>query len=1035
MAKYATFILFAWLVPLAALAQIDGAVRVRGGSNLTNNPEGRVMLELYGKGATQMMISNNGSFINARWLPFEPSYNWRLTPEDGLKNIYVKFKDANNEVSEVYETNVELDRTPPTDCSVAINDGVKSGNPKNRMVRLSLEATDAATMQISARNDFAGAAWQPFAPAKPFQLSGLDGLKPVFVRYKDAAGNVSPTVNAEFILDSQPPTSPRIIINNGEEFTNKQDVHLTLSAEGATEMFIRGRNEWVPFQPSFKHTLELGDGEKTVSVRFRDEVGNTSSVAVDAIRLDTQPPQLPKVVVNGGNKFTKETSVALRLSALEAYEYRVSNDSAFKAAVWRPFVNALPGWGIPDGDGMKYIYVEFRDRAGNESDITMAQISLDRTPPRKPFVEIVGDKNKVTNDTSATVDLRISAEGAEYMMVSNASSFHNARWEVYKTQIKGWKLGGSGEDGAKGIFVKFRDKAGNISDMASVRINLDRNGPVDCHVVIDRNREFTIDKEKWVELELKARGATKMKIAHTASELENAKWEAFLPSKKWQLSGDDGLKGVAAQFTDDANNPSAIVADNIILDRKPPYECSIEIDKGEETTSDPDKVVTLQVRAKNAVKMMISNLPDFAGERWRGYTDANISWALIGNDGKKTVHIKFVDEAGNETAVYSDDINMDRTPPKKGTVKILSENQIAKIQNVQLELFAQDAVEMMVSNYFDFRGANWEPYATKKDWALVGEDGVKMVFAKFRDKVKNVSMVASDRIGLDTNAPKGGEIKINNGAKYATHISKLVALKLNVQGGNEMMLSNNKEFKNAVWQKFEYFYFNWRLEGEDGEKQVYAKFRDQAGNETQPVMASIVLDRQQPFDLRLTINNNETCTNAANNRVNLDIAASGATEMMLSNSSYFNGTSWEPYKRGKEWALSPRDGEKTVFVKFRDEAGNETKAENAKIVLDTDAPVPGILKIDQGATLTKDTNVLLSMNSRNASFMMVSNSAKFEDGVWESYNAAKRWILRDGPGMKRVYVKFKDTCGNECAPIYRDITLAYDNLSTGPAGK
>jgi hypothetical protein len=1036
MIKYAISLLTICLLPALAQAQLDGALRVKGGKNITNNLDGKVMLELYGRGATQMMISNNGSFIGGRWLPFEPSVNWRLTPEDGIKNIYAKFKDANSEVSEVYELTIELDRTPPTDCSVLINDGMKSGNPKDRMVRVSLEATEAVTMQLSNRNDFAGAIWQPFGALKRWQLQGLDGLKTVFARFMDAAGNVSETVSADFYLDSQPPINPKVVINQNDEFTNKREVKLSLSAEGATEMFVRGGNEWVAYQKELPWTLEEGDGEKIVAVRFRDEVNNASVVVTDVIRLDTEPPQMPRIAVNGGNKYTKETSLALRLSAVgDVYEMRVSNDSTFKGATWRLFNNSLAGWGIADSDGMKYIYAEFRDRAGNLSDIAMTSILLDRTPPTKPFVEIVGDKSKITNDTSATVDLRISAEGAEYMMVSNASTFYGAKWEVYKPSYKGWKLGGAGEDGEKGVFVKFRDKAGNVSDMAGIRIKLDRTGPVDCHVSIDRNREFTIQPDKMVELDIRARGATKMRIANSTSELAKAPWEPFAPTKKWQLNGDDGLKSVAAQFSDDAPNLSDVVMDNIILDRKPPFECSIEVDKGEETTSDPDKVVTLQVRAKNAVKMMIGNSEDFAGERWRGYTDANISWALVGNDGKKTVYVKFQDEAGNESAVYSDDINMDRTPPKKGTVKILTENNISKIQKVELELFAQDAVEMMLCNYYDFREAKWEPYTTKKEWMLAGgEDGMKFVFVKFRDKVKNISAVSHDKIGLDTNAPKGGDIKIENGAKFTTNIGKLVSLRLNVQGGEYMMISNNKDFSNASWQKFEPYLFKWRLDGEDGEKQVYAKFKDKANNETQPVVANITLDRQQPYDVGLVINNNDGCTNAANNRVSLAIKATGATEMMLSNTSHFSGAVWEPFKLAKDWALSPRDGEKTVFVKFRDEAGNETRPDNAKIVLDTDAPVPGMLKINGDNTLTKEATVSLTFNARNATFMVVSNSAKFEDGVWEPYQASKRWALKEGAGMKRVYVKFKDTCNNESAAIYKEITLSYDQFGqSGPS--
>jgi hypothetical protein len=244
-----------------------------------------------------------------------------------------------------------------------------------------------------------------------------------------------------------------------------------------------------------------------------------------------------------------------------------------------------------------------------------------------------------------------------------------------------------------------------------------------------------------------------------------------------------------------------------------------------------------------------------------------------------------------------------------------------------------------------------------------------------------------------------------------------------------MMISNNKDFKDAKWQRYEPYLYNWKLDGEDGEKQVFAKFRDRAGNETQPVVANIILDRQEPINEKIVINNNDECTNAANGRVKLDITVEGAKEMMISNNRYFNSASWEPVRESKEWSLSPGDGEKTIYAKFRDEAGNESGVAYDNIYLDTDAPVPGVIRFAGGnQTLTKTTLVTLELNARKANYMMISNSPKFDDGVtWEPYQATKKWALRDGAGLKRIYIKFKDNCNNECQPISKEITLAYDN--------
>ena len=48
--------------------------------------------------------------------------------------------------------------------------------------------------------------------------------------------------------------------------------------------------------------------------------------------------------------------------------------------------------------------------------------------------------------------------------------------------------------------------------------------------------------------------------------------------------------------------------------------------------------------------------------------------------------------------------------------------------------------------------------------------------------------------------------------------------------------------------------------------------------------------------------------------------------MMLSNDGSFAGTVWESYQTSKTWQLAPQNGLATVYVKYRDAAGNESEA-------------------------------------------------------------------------------------------------------------
>jgi len=72
---------------------------------------------------------------------------------------------------------------------------------------------------------------------------------------------------------------------------------------------------------------------------------------------------------------------------------------------------------------------------------------------------------------------------------------------------------------------------------------------------------------------------------------------------------------------------------------------------------------------------------------------------------------------------------------------------------VSLSIFAQDAIQMAISNSEDFSGISWEPYQTKKSWFLKEGDGEKFVYIKFRSEQGGVSEIISSSIILDTTAP------------------------------------------------------------------------------------------------------------------------------------------------------------------------------------------------------------------------------------------------------------------------------------------
>jgi hypothetical protein len=88
----------------------------------------------------------------------------------------------------------------------------------------------------------------------------------------------------------------------------------------------------------------------------------------------------------------------------------------------------------------------------------------------------------------------------------------------------------------------------------------------------------------------------------------------------------------------------------------------------------------------------------------------------------------------------------DTTPPTGTSVSINAGVATTNALQVTLTLAATGATQMIISNDAGFAGAPWETYATSKAWTLTLGDGVKTVYAKFRDAAGNMSQATSDTI-------------------------------------------------------------------------------------------------------------------------------------------------------------------------------------------------------------------------------------------------------------------------------------------------
>jgi hypothetical protein len=309
-----------------------------------------------------------------------------------------------------------------------------------------------------------------------------DGPNTVWARVTDVAGDtVIKSVSVD--VDTTPPTGS-VLINGGNATTADRTVTLTLQATdryGVAGMLVSESPyflgaEWTPFARRATLTLAGADGARTVYAKFRDTNGWESAAVNDSITLDTTLPT-GTVVINDGAYTTSSRDVVLALNAtdrLGVAEMRVGNSEDLSGAPWEPYAQTRT-WQLAQGewDGGRIVFVAFRDPLGHVSEVASDSIILDTYPPR--VTVIIDGGAAFTNSTAVEVRLIIEEDfGGPVFQIGEDPTLTGAKWEV-PTGTRPFTL--SMGDGAKKIYARAKDLAGNVGIIASATITLDTLAP------------------------------------------------------------------------------------------------------------------------------------------------------------------------------------------------------------------------------------------------------------------------------------------------------------------------------------------------------------------------------------------------------------------------------------------------------------------------------------------------------------------------------------------------------------------------------
>lgn len=708
---------------------------------------------------------------------------------------------------------------------------------------------------------------------KRFDGTNSLGSSATYNRYYQASATTSDTI----LLDTVAPipvgpvvggSSVAFQLNNGEAFATQRIVTVNSYMLNAARMRVEEvasgdtftiASAWIPYTPSFAgFALSDTSGVKRVIAQYEDAAGNVSDVYEQVIELQGSAPDFTLLINDGGiYTYSRSLQVTVTLSdpvllsniaSVWISEYENFSVREEYAAPDLPSVLNAPftyNFRSSPGEGLKTIYVrlyshygyaygygygDFEERAASVFlDQTTPNINPNSVPDGKIVVINPQTNGLATNQSSVTIAFQ-GVQSARSVIIANDPDFSGASWQAYsgESPIYSHVLETSNGDGIKFVYVRF-------SDYAETGTLFDSIGNITKTYV----GEIVYD--------------TLAPVIPIVSECGPTEGYGYLQVDGYQVDG----------YTRDGyfirGYPRAIVINNddqyVLLEPN--------------TVNNVSRFyVHLTLTASGAKEMRLSTalnddgtIPDT--KPWVPYSQTYY-YDVPPQSGVLAVYVQFRDEAGNTTLVYSDTIEVidgaPVVPGGLGPFAILLDGGAEKTRSntvdVLLNAEYDSTLEMILSESDTFASAVWEPYQTTTTYTFLdSSDGNKTVFVKYRITLEGgfirESDAFSDSIIKDTQPPEllDPSILIDGGNTFTR--DRTVNLLFNVGPGATMMqVANEVDYNPANVDSLPWIPYQeqiaWLLSEGNGQKRVYARFKDDVGNVTVFVSATITFNRDLP---------------------------------------------------------------------------------------------------------------------------------------------------------------------------------------------
>ena len=468
----------------------------------------------------------------------------------------------------------------------------------------------------------------------------------------------------------------------------------------------------------------LSAGLHTLSVLGRDGAGDWQADETPTAiswTVDLTPPSPPNVTGTTPSNEVKSTWIwTIGGEGSGIFRYKLDDSDLSTDAIETTSMSFTPSTNLTEG--IHTLYVQERDEAGNWSESGSFSITIDLTPPSPPVVS----GTTPTNDSTPMWSWTGGGSGnGTFRYRLDDPDLSVSATETTEPQFCPVTIL---PEGTHTLYVQERDVAGNWSPSGSFSIRVDLTAPV----ITGLSDDMAPAKTKTWTWSAENEAAVSFRYLIDQNQSGSIPTGEYSNTISASQTTGDGIWYIHVQAKDTAGNESDVATASALLDNTPPAVTATP--SGGLFNS--DQSITLSADETAAICFTTDGIdPD----------DTCLAYALP-IDITASTSLKFigVDEAGNQSGIFTESYTFDRVVPESGIDEVATdyENQVIHVS------FTCSEADAVIRLFYQLNSGEW----TDSGLSLAGASGI-FDFIPPQDGTYVFYVVAADPAGNEEISP------------------------------------------------------------------------------------------------------------------------------------------------------------------------------------------------------------------------------------------------------------------------------------------